>query len=288
MKLNRTTAVALGAAVLVSGSFGVAAADDVTRLISSKHIKDGSIQVKDLTDGAQEKLSGEDGTNGAVGPAGPAGAKGDTGAKGADGAKGETGAIGPAGAVGPAGAKGEAGAAGAAGAKGDTGAPGAPGAKGDTGAPGAPGAPGAVLVDLGPAARTADVNVVNIGGGFNEAGRGATQVSTFTLTQGTYLLSSDAFFISKPLTTTSGLTRLQLAIRGVDGSTFGSDLGTCFTGLASTLAQREATCNTTRIVRVDVPSLVVNVKAFGYADDQGQADSGKFNVTTNISALKIG
>jgi len=66
----------------------------------------------------------------------------------------------------------------------------------------------------------------------------------------------------------------------------GQDYGTCFTGLASVLAQREATCSTTRVVTVTQPT-VITVYVFGYADDQGEADNGKFNASTASSALRV-
>lgn len=122
MKLNRTAAVVIGAAVLVSGSIGAASADDIAKMITSKDIKDGTIQVKDLTDGAANKLAGADGKDGAAGADGAKGATGAAGAAGAAGAKGDTGAAGAKGDTGPAGAKG------------DTGAPGAPGESGVLGA----------------------------------------------------------------------------------------------------------------------------------------------------------
>lgn len=125
-------------------------------------------------------------------------------------------------------------------------------------------------------------NVTNIGGSFTTR---ATHVASFALQPGKYLLSSDGFFITTAAT--SGGTRMQLAIRGEDGSVWGSDLGTCFTGTISVLKDREATCNTTRTVTIDEPTNI-KVMAFGYADNQGSADSGKVDVTVSVSAVKIG
>lgn len=129
---------------------------------------------------------------------------------------------------------------------------------------------------------TFSANVANIGGSFTTR---ATQAGTFELQPGTYLLSTDGFFITND--TTSGMTRMQVAVRGQDGSQWGSDLGTCFTGLISTLANREATCNTTRTVVIG-ETTTVDVKAFGYADNQGSADSGKVDAMLSVSAVKIG
>ena len=120
--------------------------------------------------------------------------------------------------------------------------------------------------------------VAFIGGSFATR---ATVATTYTLPVGTHQISTDGFFISN--VATSGLTRLEVAVRGPAGE----DFGTCFTGLASVLAQREATCSTTRVVTVAQDTLVT-VYVFGYADDQGEADNAKFNATTASSALKVG
>ena len=73
--------VALLALVLAMTGSAVAAS-----LITSKQIKDGTIQVKDLSKATINALKGKQGTAGPQGPAGaqgPQGAKGDTGAAGA-------------------------------------------------------------------------------------------------------------------------------------------------------------------------------------------------------------
>jgi Collagen triple helix repeat (20 copies) len=80
-----------------------------TSLITGKQIKDGSIQLKDLSASARAALKGErgqagkDGETGTQGPQGPGGAKGDAGAQGAQGAPGLQGAQGLQGEPGPAG-----------------------------------------------------------------------------------------------------------------------------------------------------------------------------------------
>jgi hypothetical protein len=112
-----------------------------------------------------------------------------------------------------------------------------------------------------------------------------TDLGSFSLPAGTYLITGDGFFHSD--TATSGLTRLQLAIRGDDGTTFGQDYGTCFTGLASATANREASCTTVRTITLSATQ-TIKVQAFGYADDTGSADSGKFVVTPNVSVIKVG
>ncbi len=88
--------------------------------------------------------------------------------------------------------------------------------------------------------------IAQIGGSFGKftGTVNATKLDEVTLPAGTYQLSADGFFHSTAAT--SGLTRLQLAIRVDDGTDWGQDFGTCFTGAASALADREATCSTTR------------------------------------------
>jgi hypothetical protein len=151
-------------------------------------------------------------------------------------------------------------------------------------------APAPVQTPLGAqlaANSTSDVTeVANIGGSFGKftATVRATKLDEVTLPAGTYQLSADGFFHST--VATSGLTRLQLAIRVDDGTDWGQDLGTCFTDAASPLADREATCSSTRVVTVAAPT-AVEVFAFGYADDQGSADSGKFVAQSYLSAIKV-
>src|SRR3954470_10525714 len=57
-------------------------------LITSKQIKDGTIQTKDLAKTARASLKGKAGPAGPAGPVGPAGPNGDTGAAGAAAAAG--------------------------------------------------------------------------------------------------------------------------------------------------------------------------------------------------------
>jgi hypothetical protein len=91
--------VAFTALVLASTGSAVGAA-----FITSKQIKDGTIQTKDISKKARTQLKGNRGPAGPQGPAGAAGApgaKGDPGAAGAPGAPGETGAKGDKGDRGP-------------------------------------------------------------------------------------------------------------------------------------------------------------------------------------------
>jgi len=118
--------------VIVTGT----ATAGATTLITSKQIKDHTIQVSDFSPSALRLLKGQRGPQGPAGPkgdtgaAGPAGPKGNTGAKGEQGARGATGAAGPKGAQGPAG---QAGPQGAKGDKGDTGERGPEGPQGPAG-----------------------------------------------------------------------------------------------------------------------------------------------------------
>jgi hypothetical protein len=172
---------------------------------------------------------------------------------------------------------------------GKTGPAGATGPQGPIGPQGAPGDPASdVLGDLA-ASSTADPAVVtNIGGTFGTFTVGpvrATLLDTVTLPAGNYVLTANGFFHST--VAVSGLTRMQLALRIDDGTDWGVDVGTCFTDATSPLADREATCSTSRVVELAAPADVL-VYAFGYADNQGSADSGKFAASSYVNAVKVG
>jgi hypothetical protein len=86
MKFRKPSAsmvVALIALVMAMGGSAVAAS-----LITSKQIKNGTIQLADISKKAQKSLKGK---AGAQGPQGPAGAQGAQGAQGVQGAKGDKG-----------------------------------------------------------------------------------------------------------------------------------------------------------------------------------------------------
>lgn len=170
------------------------------------------------------------------------------------------------------------------GAKGDPGAPGAPGTPGAPGAPGADGADGVVEPIYSVSAPTA---VTNVGGSFGKAPNvRATELGTVNLAAGKYVLTAEGFFINNQAT--SGGTRMQLAVRVQDGSNdgWGQDLGTCFTGAISPLANRESHCSSTRVVELD-QAAEVKVYAFGYADDQGSADSGAVDAKSFVTVLPV-
>jgi hypothetical protein len=94
-------------ALFVSLSGGAYATSQA--LIGSSQIKNGSIQLVDISAKAKKALKGLRGPRGRAGPVGPTGATGATGPQGAPGAQGPTGpqgAQGPQGGQGPAGANG--------------------------------------------------------------------------------------------------------------------------------------------------------------------------------------
>ena len=86
---------AVVAAIVVAGS-----ATAATIIVTSKNIKDGTIQTVDISAKAKQALRGRRGPAGRTGAPGPAGI---TGPAGAAGAQGPAGSIGPAGPQGPAG-----------------------------------------------------------------------------------------------------------------------------------------------------------------------------------------
>lgn len=246
MSIFRSRALAIGAGATILAVVGSTGAV-AAGLVTSKDIKNDSVRSADIKDG---NLRMKDLRPGVVSQIKAGGAVGPEGPAGAEGPEGPQGPVGP---IGPEGPQGE------------------------------PGDPASDVLGSSVVAESfPQTTVTDIGGSFATR---ATQVGSFELQPGTYLVSTDGFFITTEAT--SAQTRMQVAVRGVDGSTWGSDLGTCFTGTISALANREATCNTTRTVVVEAPT-TVNVKAFGYADDQGSADSGKVDVLMNVSAVKIG
>lgn len=246
-------AVVLAGALFAAGGMGTATA---AKLIRGSDIMDNSITSKQLAGGSvgaaelkRSVLKGVKGKRGPKGDTGPSGESGTAGAEGVRGLQGLQGAPGPQGAQGP------------------QGIPGAPGPAGD------------------PASDTAGVLtgyfesdpalVTYIGGTFSTR---ATLLDTITLPAGTYVVTANGFFHSTAAV--SGLSRLQLALR----TDTGEDVGTCFTGATSPLADREATCSTTRVVTFANPT-DVRVYAFGYADNQGAADSNKFAAVSYVTAV---
>lgn len=137
-----------------------------------------------------------------------------------------------------------------------------------------------------PVAGQGTATVANIGGTFGKFPDNvrATILDTVDLPAGKYVVTGEGFFINNQAT--SGQTRMQLALRVENGTDWGQDLGTCFTGAVSPLANRESHCSSTRVVTLGEDS-IVKVFAFGYADDQGSADSGKVNATSFVTAIPV-
>jgi hypothetical protein len=98
MRSSLVSHAAVGVAALVLGAAGTAGA---ARLITGQGIKDGSIEVRDLSKRAQKSLRGNTGPAGRAGPAGPAGAVGPKGEGGAAGSVGTNGTPGASGVAGP-------------------------------------------------------------------------------------------------------------------------------------------------------------------------------------------
>lgn len=127
-----------------------------------------------------------------------------------------------------------------------------------------------------------EANVANIGGPF---AANAVPAGTFTLSAGSYKVSTDALFRSNA--TTSGRADLQVAVRAADESVWGQDLGTAFTGDSPVQAQREVSTHTTRIVTLDHDT-EVTVYVFGYDNEgQGSPDAGLFDAYVNLAVEPV-
>lgn len=243
--------------ILVVGGLSTANAagqiggDDIkTGAVTGTHVKDGSLTTKDISQATQDKLKGNAGADGAQGPQGEAGPQGPSGADGEDGAQGP---------------------------KGDTGDTGPQGPTGATGEDGEDGVVTPVYKE------TAPVNVAKIGGSFKT---NATLAGTVELPAGKYILDVNGFFRSNQAT--SGQTTLQTAVRvGWNGAdTFGTDLGTAFTGGTPTAANREVSNSATRVVHLPTTT-TVQLLVFGYDNSGGSADSGKFDATVFFTATPV-
>jgi hypothetical protein len=93
----RNALIAAVVAAVVAGASGTAA----TIVITSKNIKNGTIQAVDISAKTKRALKGNRGLRGAAGPAGATGAQGAPGPQGAQGAQGPQGPQGDPGAPGP-------------------------------------------------------------------------------------------------------------------------------------------------------------------------------------------
>lgn len=103
MRTLRAITAAIVVALVVAGGTTAAA----KLVVTSKNIKNGTIQLVDLNKKAKRALRGQRGTRGTAGPQGQTGPVGQTGAAGPAGPIGPTGAQGPQGIQGPQGPPGE-------------------------------------------------------------------------------------------------------------------------------------------------------------------------------------
>lgn len=125
--------------------------------------------------------------------------------------------------------------------------------------------------------------IAKIGGSFKT---NKTSLGSFTLTPGTWLLNSTAFFAR----TTKGVpgTRPELALRvGASDTTFGDDYGTILGTEISPSADRELSGSTVKVVTVKAKT-TVEVFAFGYNDDGSAAGSGEINAAASVAAVQVG
>lgn len=132
------------------------------------------------------------------------------------------------------------------------------------------------------------ITVTDVGGTFGkftETVR-ATQLDTITLGPGRWVVDADGFFTTNAADAARDV-RMQLALRIDDGTDWGVDVGTAFTGLLSPHANREATVHTTRVVKLDEPTDVL-VYAFGYEDDEGSGASGQVDAASYVTAQRVG
>jgi hypothetical protein len=97
MRTLRAVTAAIVVALVVAGGTTAAA----KLIVTSKNIKNGTIQLVDLNKKAKRALRGQRGTRGTAGPRGQTGPVGPAGAVGAQGAAGATGQAGPKGDPGP-------------------------------------------------------------------------------------------------------------------------------------------------------------------------------------------
>jgi hypothetical protein len=118
LRITPSFVVAATALAVATSGVGYAAAAKITgsqiasNTVTSKNIKNQTLQTADFSKAAQTALKGAKGAPGAAGatgPTGPAGPQGATGPAGSVGAQGNTGSQGPQGLQGPTGATGPAG-----------------------------------------------------------------------------------------------------------------------------------------------------------------------------------
>ncbi|MEN5072831.1 hypothetical protein ABE437_03360 [Isoptericola cucumis] len=171
------------------------------------------------------------------------------------------------------------------GATGKTGPQGDTGPAGTDGKDGAPGQDGVDGKDASVEYQVAGENVViaNIGGSFATR---ATDVGSVDVAAGTYLVNTYGAF-DRVDDAAGSSPVLQLAVRAADGSTWGQDLGTAFTGEYPATGDLEQTASAVRYITVESDT-TVSVKAFGYNADKSSTGSGNYTVDADITLVKIG
>lgn len=107
-----------------------------------------------------------------------------------------------------------------------------------------------------------------------------------TLQPGTYLVNGYAFF-DRIDDSTPSTPILQIAVRGIDGSQWGADYGTAYTGEFPSKGDLEQTASSTRVVTV-TQETEVEVFVFGYNADQSANGSGNYTADVSVSAVRIG
>lgn len=154
--------------------------------------------------------------------------------------------------------------------------PGAKGPKGDKGDKGDPASDikGGLGANFGGYA-----TIDKIGGRFAE---NRTEVGTFELAPGTYLINGYAMF-DRVDDSDGSSPVLQLAIRGADGSEY----GTAFTGEFPAKGNLEQTASVTKVITV-TKKTEIKVYGFGYNADQSAKGSGNYTVYAQVSAVRVG
>ncbi|GGU22472.1 hypothetical protein [Nocardioides albus] len=157
------------------------------------------------------------------------------------------------------------------------------GAKGDKGDKGDTGAPGKDGVVTAKSVNSTATPIANIGGSFATR---KTEVGSTHLEAGKYLVNAYGFF-DRVDNSASSTPVLQLAVRGLDGTQWGLDFGTAFTGEFPATGNLEQTASSTRYVTVPAGGLDVKVYAFGYNADTSANGSGNYTVSADVTFVPV-
>jgi hypothetical protein len=301
---SATAVLLLGGGSAAAGTTAVAPANSVTgtsvvnNTLTGADIKDGTLWAADLNP-AVVKWFTAPGPKGATGPTGPQGKVGPAGANGKDGADGKDGAAGASaydlakvdgfnGTVSEwlTSLKGADGKDGAQGLPGKDGAQGPAGADGKDGATGPAGDPASDVLGKGSVVATIPATTIaNIGGTYATR---ATDLGTFNLPAGTYLITTNATFDridanAAGYVTPTTDTMPQLSLRfGTDG-----DAGTIMGSPISRAGYTELTGSGVATVTV-AANTTITVRGFGYNEDRSQFGGGQITAAAKVTATKIG